>query len=66
MREEKEVCMFMHLEDFYQNVCCPTEKIASLHAVLSVLTRPVTELTAVVCMAVKKETNVTKVYSSVP
>lgn len=45
-----------------QSVCCPMEKNASIHAVLTVSTKHVTKSTAVVCMVVKKCNDVMKVY----
>lgn len=45
-----------------QSVCCPMVNNAGIHAVLTVSTRRVTYSTVVVCMAVKRENNVMKVY----
>lgn len=46
---------------FIQNVFCPMERIAGIHAANTESTRPVTDSMAVVCMAVQKGRNVIKV-----
>lgn len=45
-----------------QSACSPMENNASTPVVLTASTRHVTESTVVVCMAVKRENNVMKVY----
>lgn len=54
---EKKIDMF----HFFQNVFCPMERIAGIHAANTVLTRRVTDSMVVVCMAVQKGSNVIKV-----
>lgn len=48
--------------EIIQNACGHMEKIVSIDAMFTVSTRPVTDLTAVVCMAVNMDTSVMKVY----
>lgn len=49
---------------FSQNVFCPMERIAGIHAVYTVSTRRVTDSTEVVCLAVQKGRDVTEVSAS--
>lgn len=49
---------------FSQNVFCPMESIAGVHAVYIVSTRRVTYSTEVVCLAVQKGRDVTEVSAS--
>lgn len=49
---------------FFQNVICPMERIAGIHAVYTVSTRRVTDSTEVVCLAVQKGRDVTEVSAS--
>lgn len=51
---------------FFQNVFCPMERIAGIHAANTVSKRRVTDSMAVVCMAVQKGSNVTMVYILYP
>lgn len=51
----------IYLKNYFQNVCCHLERIASINAVTTVLIRHVTDSTGVVCMIVKKGQNVTQV-----
>lgn len=45
-----------------QNVICPMERIAGIHAVYTVSTRRVTDSTEVVCLAVQKGRDVTEFF----
>lgn len=46
---------------FSQNVFCPMERIAGIHAMVTVSTKRVTDSTEVVFMVVQKERDVTEV-----
>lgn len=51
----------IYLKNYFQNVCCHLERIASINAVTTVLIKHVTDSTGVVSMIVKKGQNVTQV-----
>lgn len=53
----------IYLKNYFQNVCCHLERIASINAMKTVSIRHVTESTGVVCMVVKKGGNVTQVHT---